>query len=124
MSDDWEEGFTLEDREPYPPQAGTRPSPDEEEVNGLHDPSWRIRSKIYVWGYELPQSGVIQRQFQETEEARHFAAERGWGPTRADAWAKEIALPVPMSEGYVALAPRLRLDSSVVGCGGRKVSND
>lgn len=111
----------LSDLEPTEP---CRPRPDPEQ-----DP-WQLlrrsprQTTFYVWGYGQPLNVGVGRQFQETEAARAFAAERGWDPRREEAWACECRLPMPLSAAIRRYADTLRLDVAAAGWGLRTVDSE
>jgi hypothetical protein len=103
----------LSELEPIEPH---RPGPSPEQ-----DPWQLLRSHrqttFYVWGYGAPHNVGVGGGFRETEAARRFAAERGWDPTREEAWASECRLAMPLSAAIRRCADTLRLDVAAMGWG-------
>src|SRR5204863_9924674 len=52
--------------------------------------------KLYIWGYGLFEAASPLDRFVETEDARRFAAERGWMEARPGAWAKECTFAMAL----------------------------
>jgi hypothetical protein len=76
-----------------------------------------------VWGYGRPRSATLRLLLQETEEARRFAAERGWDGGLPEAWAGEMPSSLGLLPALSALGPLIRSDAAVAGWGGRTLGS-
>jgi hypothetical protein len=84
----------------------------------LH-PSPGATTTLYLWGYAPPESDVLREWGEPTAAARRFAAESGWEETRPGAWAKEITLPMALSQAMQAMEAVLRREAALAGWGMR-----
>jgi hypothetical protein len=76
-------------------------------------------SKVFVWGYGAIRAATPLDQFVETEEARQFAAERGWSDGGPGAWAKECSFALALCAALARLEGAMRSDPAIAGWGGR-----
>lgn len=82
-------------------------------------PAPRYATILYVWGYGEPPSLLCRERCVESAAARRFAAEAGWDATRPGAWARELTLPLRLTEVLRDLESDLRRDAGVAGWGAR-----
>jgi hypothetical protein len=80
-------------------------------------PSGGTWTRVYVWGYQPPHSLFLRERGKASEQARRFAAARGWDPARGGAWAQEITVPMSWSMAMGALEPLVSGDAAVAGWG-------
>jgi len=95
---------------------GLPPIPDEPAASGQRR---GVLTVLYAWGYGHSRPSILRMQFPETEEARRFAAERGWDRRQPGAWAGEQPFAVGLHAALRTVEPLLRTDQCVAGWGGK-----
>jgi hypothetical protein len=67
-----------------------------------------------VWGYGAPRTPFFAKG-APTSRAEQVAAKHGWEPHRAEAWVREISLPLAMPMAMDALRMAAHRDAAVAG---------
>ena len=95
--------------------AQSHHSSTEEGLGSPEEATSHSNTRLYVWGYNLPQSRLVRDLAKPTAAARQFARAAHWDEQQPGAWAKELRLSGRLSVALQELVPLVNGDAAVVG---------